>query len=277
MSEDKIRALIDLIDKEPRFKAELAEQLAKIIKTQPQQFKEVIVKDYGGAVPCCVADIINAVHRENLKQPFKWYFARRSPDLRQGANLIARFINPGMKEAPLNAPFEMLKSAIAAEINEAVDIRQKADLLGCLLFGQFNFRLEPLSNDALLLCLPDIIKRRRASPFSMAVLYLLLSRNFDIIADITDVEGKPIVRLRDGITREPVYVDICSKGRFVGDEDCHLYAAGRGFEWNSGVMRPMDNKAVARRLIANLIYVYSKEGSSSSALELLREFLNLYK
>lgn len=270
-NEEKIKALIELIDKEPSRSQELMAQLAQIIKKAPGQFKNVIKTNFGGAAPGYVKDIIGSIHRESLAMPFKWYFGRRNPELMQAVLLTAKFINPGVKEEVLLAPFNTLKESMAAQLDGGFDIFSKAGFFETFLFGELGFKLESLSTDARLLSLPDMIKRRKASPFAMAVLYALLAAGFDIWVDVIDVGGKPIVRFRDNITFEPVYIDIAAGGRFVSEDECHIYASSCGSDWDPAVLKPMDNKQALKRLLANLVYVYSKE--NGKAADMLRGFL----
>lgn len=278
MIQDKIKALIDLIDKEPQFQRELKAQLAKIIKSKPQQFKEVISKDYGGTVPLSVTDVINYVHRESLTLPFKWFFGRRTPDLMKGVSLIAKFINPGISDAKIVSSLNTFKKSLSEDIETSYDIFHKAEVFESSIFGDFKFKLENLSNDPRLLSLPDIVQKRKTTAFGMAVLYVLLARDFDIMADITDVAGKPIVRFRDGASFEPLYIDIIAKGQFVSEDECHIYASSRGLEWSSSLIKPMTDKQIIKRMLTNLVYVYSKteaDPQNSSILTLLREFLKI--
>jgi regulator of sirC expression with transglutaminase-like and TPR domain len=274
-SESKVKALIELIGKEPGFQDELKEQLAKVIKTQPERFRDFIDKDFGAVVPFYVKEVINTVHRENLGKPFKWYFERRNPPLMQGISLIARFVNPGIKESDVTASFNFFKENMETRTDNHFDIFNKAEAFESVIFGDYGFRVENLANDPKLLSLPDIIRTRKTTAFGMAVLYLLLAESFEILADITDVAGKPVVRFRDTISFEPVYIDIAAKGRFVSEDECHIYAAGRGLNWDSRVMQPFNNKQIIKRLLANLIYVYGREdGQNPAALNFLRKFLS---
>jgi hypothetical protein len=269
-SEEQIKALIELIEKEPRRSPRLMAELAQIIRTSPRQFRRVVAS-CGGAVPPFVAEIINNIRREALAMPLKWYFGKHSPALMPAVVLAAKFVNPGIADEAITAPFEALLQAIAPTMEEGGDIAAKAALLGDNIFGSFNFKAESLNDDARLLSLPDIINRRRAAPLCLAVLYALLAPHFEIWADIIDARGKPVVRLRDAATFEPVYVDVCARGRFAGEGDCHIYASSRGRGWDGSSVVAFTNKQILRRLLANLLYVYSKR--ESPAADLLRGFL----
>ena len=47
INRNKIKALIDLIDKEPELKPQLQASLARIIREEPLQFKNVIEENFG--------------------------------------------------------------------------------------------------------------------------------------------------------------------------------------------------------------------------------------
>lgn len=256
--------------------ARLKAQLAEVIKQQPKQFTEVIFSSYGGVMPAYVAEVINCVHRENLGLLFKAWFNAKNPGLSEGMSLICRFINPGIKEEEIAASLSAFKETAAQILKPTYDVFYKAELLQSLIFNKLGFKVENLNADAKILSLPDIIKRRKTSGFAMAVLYLLLADTFDTKADITDVAGKAVVRLRDTVSSEPVYIDITSSGQFVSEEECHAYAATRGMKWDSSGIKPLENKQIIKRLISNLIYVYSRssaESENNTNLNFLRQYL----
>ena len=268
-NEDQIKALLELINKEPAKVAALTEKLAQLIKAQPQAARRALAQVYGEKTPLFISDIINNIHREELEKPFAWYFGKHNPELLPGAVLIARFINPGAESGAITAPFEDLKNKLAAQLDNAPDIQAKAEVFESFIFGALRFKLENLTADAGLLSLPDIIKTRKTTVFAMAVLYTLLARALDMWADICDAGGKPVVRLRDSATFEPVYVDISARGRHADEAECYAQAASRGQDWDGSAIEPMDNKQIIKRLLANLIYVYSR-GEGAAQTEVLR-------
>ncbi|MDR0646480.1 MAG: transglutaminase-like domain-containing protein [Elusimicrobiota bacterium] len=274
LNEKRIKALIDLIYKERTSDTGgLKAQLAQIIRANPQRVRKIISDNYGQTIPFFVVDILNSLRRAELEIPFKWYFAKHKPDLLLGICLIARFIRTDIKEADISKPLNILKDQMTGELESVYDIFDKASVFEKVLFSDFSFKLESLSSDIKLLCLPDIIKRRRATTFAMAVLYVLLAQDCGMIADIADVDGKPVVRMRDSATFEPVYIDMIAKGRFVGEDDCHIYASSQGFDWDPSSIRPMTNKDVVKRLLANLIYAMPKDDSETQTL--LKNFIKL--
>jgi hypothetical protein len=275
-SGEKIKALIDLLASEPQFSRQLAAQLRQIIRKQPQSFKDVIYKDFGGAVPLHIAEVISGAQREALTQPFKWFFRRRSPGLQQGLTLIARFITPNLQEGDIIAAAGVLTRALDGEMDNSFDIFHKAEVFELVLFNQLNFKLESLNANAKLLCLPDIVKERKTTAFGMAVLYALLAENFGVLADIDLVAGKPIVRFRDMISFEPVYIDVSCAGQFVSEEECSLYAAGKGVKWDGKNITLLSAGEIIKRLLGNLVYVYSRAGAGAQAqfnLERLRKIM----
>lgn len=281
-TENRIKALIELIGKEPQMQGQLKAQLARVIKEQPQEFKAFISASYGGQPPLCVREVLNTVRREALKQPFAWYFEAQNPTLLEGIVLIAKFINPNMKEEDILKSFKLLYNNLRGVLDSSYDIFHKAEIFETFIFNDYKFKLESLNADARLLSLPDIVQRRKAAAFPMAVLYAMLAEGFDIKAEITDIAGKPIVIFRDKFTLEPVYIDIISSGQFVSEDECHIYAASRGLNWDSSVVKPLSNKQIIKRLLNNLVYVLSRAGldpqsADAAGLEIVRQYLSKTK
>jgi len=272
MTEDKIKALVDLINKEP--KARLQEELVKVIRSNPGLFSRFLAKHYGAGtlLPRCVRDALSCVKRENLQKHFAWFFDRRNPPLSDGILLTARFLNPHGKDQDLLKNFNALKEHILEEIEPAMDTFGYAACFEQVFFKDFNFQLVALCSDERILSLPDMIQRRRATPFGMAVLYLLLAQAADIEAKIIDMGGKPVVVFGGGEgIGEEVYVDISARGAFVSQSECHIYAATRAVKWQPSLMKPLTSKQIIKRLLNNLVFIYSKarsEGGTFTAADL---------
>ena len=98
----------------------------------------------------------------------------------------------------------------------------------------------------------------------MAVLYCCCAEYFDIKADMFDAGGKVMIRLRDKYSYEPVYVDVFAGGRFVGEDECNIYAAAHGFKWSGIMIVPLNSKQIIKRFLGNLIYIYSKSSAGGT-------------
>ncbi|MDD6172914.1 MAG: transglutaminase family protein [Elusimicrobia bacterium] len=270
ISRNKIKALIDLMDKEPELKPKLQATLARFIKEEPLQFKNVIEESFGADVPGYIRDIVLNIKREELLAHFKAYFEVKNPSLLKGFALIARFINPQLTQKAVLDQFELLHKSLSTYMDAGFDVFHKAEVMSQYFFINGGYRLESLSSGPKVVSLPDIISCGGASSFAMAALYCCCAECFDLKADMFDAGGKVMIRLRDKYSYEPVYVDIFAGGRFVGEDECSIYASARGFAWSGAFISPMSSKQVIKRFLANLIYVYSKSGDEA-AVSILRK------
>lgn len=274
ISRNKIKALIDLMDKEPSLKPRLQATLAQFIRQDPLKFKNVLEESYGANIPGYIKDILVNIKREERSAAFGNYFKAGNPSLLKGMLLIAGIINPYLSERQALAKFELLKRDLAAEMDCGFDIFHKAEVLSQYFFVRGKYRLESLNSGVKVLSLPDIISNGGASSFAMAALYCCAAECFDVKADMFDAGGKVMVRLRDKYSYEPVYVDVFAGGRFVGEDECNIYASAHGFSWSGALITPLTSKQIIRRFLANLIYVYSKNGEDG-ALAIVRKSLSL--
>ncbi len=272
-SKNNIRALIDLLSSDPEGCFALRQQLALVIKSQPVQFREVISSDFGGALPAVVSDVLNNLHREGVLKQLDALFAKPNPDLLEGLVLINRFIDINIKEGEVLSQFNLLVSELAYSIDGSFDIFHKAEIFRTFLFEDFSFKLESLSGNDRLLCLADAVRRRKCSSLMMAALYITLAQKFDIEAFVSYAQGKPVVCFKDKLSLEPVFIDITAKGRFVSEEECHSYAAARGFDFDARNITAQSIRQVLRRLISNLIFVYSQGKNNSAAAAALRKYV----
>ena len=270
ISRNKIKALIDLMDKEPELKPKLQATLARFIKEEPLQFKNVIEESFGADVPGYIRDIVLNIKREELLAHFKAYFEVKNPSLLKGFALIARFINPQLTQKAVLDQFELLHKSLSTYMDAGFDVFHKAEVMSQYFFINGGYRLESLSSGPKVVSLPDIISCGGASSFAMAALYCCCAECCDLKADMFDAGGKVMIRLRDKYSYEPVYVDVFAGGRFVGEDECSIYASARGFAWSGAFISPMSSKQVIKRFLANLIYVYSKSGDEA-AVSILRK------
>ena len=269
---NKIKALISLMDKEPALKPRLQAALVQMIKEEPLKFKTALEESYGFAVPGYIKDILVNIKREEAAEEIKAYSRAGAPSLLKGMFLIARIINPYADIKEISDKFDLVRKDLSAELDCGFDIFHKAEALSRYFFVKERYRLESLTCGVKVLSLPDIIAERRGSSFAIASLYCCAASLFEVKADIFDNGGKVMVRLRDKYSYEPVYVDVFAGGSFVGEDECGIYAAARGFSWSGALITPLTNKQIIRRFLANLIYVYSKNGDES-ALSILRNCL----
>lgn len=264
INRNKIKALIDLIDKEPELKPQLQASLARIIREEPLQFKNVIEENFGTNVPEYIKEMVINIKRDELLPAFGHYFNLKNPSLLNGFVLIAKLVNPYLSQKQILSKLEILQKQLACHIDRSFDIYHKTQLLSDLFFVEWDYRLESLNAGAKTVSLPDIISSRRASSFAMAVLYCCCAEYFDIKADMFDAGGKVMIRLRDKYSYEPVYVDIFAGGRFVGEDECNIYAAAHGFKWSGIMIVPLNSKQIIKRFLGNLIYIYSKSSAGGT-------------
>lgn len=273
INSSKIKALIDLMDKEPSLKPRLQATLAQFIRQDPLKFKNVLEESYGANIPGYIKGILINIKREERAVGFKGYFGAGGASLLKGMLLIAGVINPYMSERQALAKFESLRKALSREMDCGFDIFHKAEVLSRYFFVRGKYRLESLNSGVKVLSLPDIISSGGASSFAMAALYCCAAECFEVKADMFDAGGKVMVRLRDKYSYESVYVDVFAGGRFVGEDECGIYASAHGFSWSGALITPLTSKQIIRRFLANLIYVYSKNGENG-ALSIVRKSLS---
>lgn len=254
-------------------KPRLQATLAQFIRQDPLKFKNVLEESYGANIPGYIKDILINIKREERAVGFKGYFGAGGASLLKGMLLIAGVINPYMSERQALAKFESLRKALSREMDCGFDIFHKAEVLSRYFFVRGKYRLESLNSGVKVLSLPDIISSGGASSFAMAALYCCAAECFEVKADMFDAGGKVMVRLRDKYSYESVYVDVFAGGRFVGEDECGIYASAHGFSWSGALITPLTSKQIIRRFLANLIYVYSKNGENG-ALSIVRKSLS---
>ena len=129
INRNKIKALIDLMDKEPSLKPRLQATLAQFIRQDPLKFKNVLEESYGANIPGYIKDILVNIKREERAAGFKNYFKADNPSLLKGMLLISGIINPYLSERQALSKFELLRKELSAEMDCGFDIFHKAEVL----------------------------------------------------------------------------------------------------------------------------------------------------
>lgn len=251
-NENEIKAIFSLLKTESAHKEKLTQSLVEFYRKDPQCVY-TLAKEYYGTLPPEFSALFKR-EQDTLKEEIDRFLNLKNPDLLEGLILLARSINPKTSREEILALFNIAREDFDKIIDSSFEVSQKAQVLQTFFFETMHFEIVNLSKQTGLLNLPEIFKNQKTTSFVMAVIYLIFIYPYEVKGDIIEADNKIIVRLKDSFSFEPVYIDIASKGSFVSESECDMYAAGNFIKWDSRVLTPMPNRDIFKRLFANLTY-----------------------
>lgn len=166
-----------------------------------------------------------------------------------------------------NALLDDIAAAVATLGGDARTARERSDVLGTVIAGQFGFIGDRDSYDE-----PDnadlirVIDRRRGLPVSLAILYVGAARRQGWSADALNTPGHVLVRI--GSDLEPVLIDPFNAGAVVEPETLSaLLRAMLGAQTTPSAehVAPMENRSVLVRLLMNQARRAEASGHSERA------------
>jgi regulator of sirC expression with transglutaminase-like and TPR domain len=174
--------------------------------------------------------------------------------------LLSRAMLPGTEVAEWRTLLDRW-AVQATRYREAADTAEdRVRLLAHFLGGQLGFRGNTddyYNADNTLL--PRVMATRLGIPITLTVLYILIGQRAGIRVEGINFPGHFLAR-HDGVLFDPF-----EGGRIIGIPECRQILVRQKLELQPNHLETASSIAIARRLLANLLYVYQSEGETDSA------------
>lgn len=250
LHENEIKAIFSLLESEPTRREQLLKSLSAFYNQNPRKIYTLAL-EYYGVLPIFLKDFFKT-SANNLDGEIRYLLNLKNPSLLDILVLLAKIINPQNTKEQICALFDVAREDFDKIIDSSFEISQKAQILKTFFFETMSFKVESSIKQTAFFNLPEIFKNQKTTPLVMAVIYLIFIYPCEVKADIIEGENKFIVRLRDSFSLEPVYVDICNKGDFVGEDECDMYAAGNFIKWDSKNIIPLTPNQIIKQVLKDL-------------------------
>ena len=249
-NENEIKAIFSLLQTESKHHKQLTDSLVKFYLQDPKLVYNLAL-EYFGVLPPFLIELFKK-NQSGLTE-LSVYLKRKNPSLLEGLVLLAKIINPKADKQEILTLFNFAREEFDKVIDSSFEISQKAQVLKNFFFDTMGFKTEPLAKNTALLNLPEVFTNLKTTPFMLAAIYLIFIYPYEVKSAVFEAENKVLVRLQDAFSLETLYIDITQKGGFVSEEDCYIYAADNSIKWNPQNIVPLNNTAIFKHLLSDLI------------------------
>ena len=277
MQPSQLKALIHLISQETGPQAHiLREELARVMKQQPQALYEVIEKDFHSTIPASLVKAMQEVYWEELSEEIQLFAAKINPDIEEALILTTRFVNPAINRQEVTEYIDDLCRSlrpVLANCNLTEDI--VLTMTRFLLHTQ-SFTVLPSAHDIKETSFGRFLRKKQGSILCMCSLYTVCGQRFGLDNSIVDLAGRLLVRITSQDNKIPLFLDPLNPERLLTLLDCQEYIFTRNLEWNEGFVAPLSSRDILRRCLGNMIFILNKL-HDERRLSYLRRYMDILR
>jgi len=174
--------------------------------------------------------------------------------------LLARAMLPGTEMEEWRGLLDQWSGQVIQYRSPEDTAEDRVRLLAHFLGGQLGFRgnTEDYYNPDNTL-LPRVMATRLGIPITLTLLYMLIGRRSGLRVEGINFPGHFLAR-HDGVLFDPF-----ERGRIIGIPECRQILARQKLELQPSHLETATPLAIARRILANLLYVYQSEEEAEDA------------
>jgi len=176
--------------------------------------------------------------------------------LEEAALVLARQEYPNLELAPWCARLDAYAELARPMLSEQADAAEIIGVVNDLLFRDMGFHGNVDDYyDARNSFLNDVLERRTGIPISLSTIYMAVARRVGLTLHGTAFPGHfLLVHQRP---TWPIVIDAFDRGRILAQEDCERLLERFGSpDWDDGVLAPVPDIAILRRMLNNLKGIY---------------------
>ena len=193
-------------------------------------------------------------------------------DLEEALILLARVENPTLNPQAIRAELDRLAARLLEETSACRNPASRAMAMGRFLSHTEGFRgngeqyYDPRNT-----YLDAVLIRRLGIPISLSVIYILVGRRAGFTMWGVGMPCHFLVQAT--IRGETFLLDPYGEGRILTPDACRAMLAGFRHSFREDYLRPVSDRDLVRRMIANLIRIYHERGDGKR-LERFYGFVN---
>lgn len=272
MSQNEIQALVSLlVDDDPNIRDTVVKRLVEL-GAPAREALEAATDHPDARLRARARALLRRLAADDVGDDLSALLASEDPDLEEAALLLAQVEYPDLDPDPVHADLDRLGERVAALVTPEMAGPEIAQALGTLLHDEEKFHgnvdayYDPRNS-----YINDVLERRLGIPISLSAVYILAGRRAGL--DLVGV-GMPmhfLVALRQGDASH--LIDPYGGGRLLTREACKALLAGYRHSFREDYLRPVSDRDMLRRMMANLVHIYHERGDRER-LSRLYAFVN---
>ena len=202
-------------------------------------------------------------------------------DLLKAWLIISRYQYPDLDTENIELQIEQLIKEIWIELNNNLTALEKIKLINHILFEVHEYKgnirnfYAPENS-----YVNDVLNNKKGSPLSLSLLYLIIAQKCELsIQGVNLPKHFIIAYINEELhTGDPIkfYINPFSQGTILSRHDLESFLEKEKLELKTMFFSPCGNKTIIRRLLANLLQSYSKNGNKEKAEE-IQSFIQLFQ
>lgn len=229
-----------------------------------------------------IENIIHRIQFDKTLEALAEWKQKESPDLLEGATLIARYQYPELDEAKITEGLRQLHQDVWLEMNDQLTALEKVRVINHIFFDVHRFIGNTENYTA-----PEnsyinkVLETKKGNPLSLAIIYLTLCRKLNISVYGVNLPQHFVMVYIDELIfasdnkEENImfYINPFSKGAIFSRREIDIFLNQLAIEPQKSFYLPCSNVEIIKRLIRNLITSYTNlddQGKISDLKEILK-------
>ena len=281
MNKNEIKALISLLeDPDHNIYFQVKNKLIELGTDVIPDLEDAWEKNFDSLMQRRTEQIIHEIQLNfNLNELNDWIESPEK-DLLKAWLIISRYQYPDLDTENVELQIEQLIKEIWIELNNNLTTLEKIKLINYILFEVHEYKgnirnfYAPENS-----YVNDVLNNKKGSPLSLSLLYLIIAQKCELPIQGVNLPKHFIIAYinEELYTGDPIkfYINPFSQGTILSRHDLESFLEKEKLELKTMFFSPCGNKTIIRRLLANLLQSYSKNGNKEKSEE-IQSFIQLF-
>jgi regulator of sirC expression with transglutaminase-like and TPR domain len=213
-----------------------------------------------------IENIIHRIQFDKTLEAIADWKKKESPDLLEGAILIARYHYPELDEAKINEGIRQLHQDVWLEMNDQLTALEKIRVINHIFFDVHHFVGNTENYTA-----PEnsyinkVLESKKGNPLSLAIIYLTLCKKLNLSVYGVNLPQHFVMVYIDELifaseNKEDnvmFYINPFSKGAIFSKREIDIFLNQLSIDPQKSFYLPCSNVEIIKRLVRNLITSYT--------------------
>lgn len=220
-----------------------------------------------------ISEIIEDIQAQSILEKMRHWRMIGAKDLLEGWFIVSQYQYPGIELDIFRNKINRLVNMIWLEMTYSSTYSDRILAMNRILYDIEKYHPQqknPAEPDTYFL--NRLFERKVGNPFSMGILYLILSRKLEL--SISAVVLPNYLALHYSDSRNHFYIDAFNKGAFFNKNHLEDYIKESGFENNASYYEPATNRQIISALLKSLLESYHHIGKNNKE-KTIKELLKI--